>query len=141
MCNQNYTLKVTFSLVKFIVSGRFVLCFTYTYMYEFETSFINISSSSDPILITFTQPFQQVTESLNIDFQGILIILQNLLILLCNVNLIGKCNGRMIERYDRMLVFWTMWMVPIYFLCFLHFLEYSNHDKSPWLSVTSCSAF
>ena len=47
----------------------------------------------------------------------------------------------MIERYDRMLVFWTMWMVPIYFLCFLHFLEYSGHDKSPWLSVTSHSAF
>ena len=28
-------------------------------------------------------------------------------------------------------------MVPIYFLCFLHFIEYSGHDKSPWLSVTS----
>ena len=47
----------------------------------------------------------------------------------------------MIEQYDRTLVFWTVWMVPIYFLCFLHFLEYSGHDKSPWLSVTSRSAF
>ena len=61
--------------------------------------------------------------------------------MLCNVNLIGKHNGRTIEQYDRMLVFWTVWMVPIYFLCFLHFLEYSNCDKSLWLSVTSRSAF
>ena len=42
--------------------------------------------------------------------------------MLCNV----KCNSRMIEQYDKALVFWTMWMVPIYFLCFLHFLEYSR---------------
>ena len=41
--------------------------------------------------------------------------------MLCNVKIIGKHNGRMIERYDKALVFWTVWMVPIFFLCFLHF--------------------
>ena len=47
-------------------------------------------------------------------------------IVLCNVKLIGKHNGRTIKQYNRDLIFWTMWMVPIYFLCFLHFLEYSR---------------
>ena len=51
----------TFSFFRFIVSGKFVmLCFTYTYMYEFETSFTDISGSNGPILIKFIQPFQQV---------------------------------------------------------------------------------
>ena len=64
-----------FSLFRFIMSGKLVLCFTHAYMYEFETSFSDISSSNGPILINFTQLFQQVIHSLNIDFQGILIIL------------------------------------------------------------------
>ena len=50
-------------------------------MYEFETSFTDISGSNGLILIKFTQLFQQVIKSLNTNFQGILIILQNLVIL------------------------------------------------------------
>ena len=46
--------------------------------------------------------------------------------MLCNVKLIGKHNGRTIEQYDKALVLQTVWMVPIYFLCCLHFLEYSR---------------
>ena len=63
------------------MSGKLVLCFTYTYMYELETSFTDISGSINPILIKFTQLFQQVIQSLDIDYQGILIILNNLVIL------------------------------------------------------------
>ena len=72
----------TFSFFGFIVSGKSVmLCSTYTYMYEYETSFMDISGSNDPILIQFTHLFQWVIQSLNIDFQIIPILLQNLLIL------------------------------------------------------------
>ena len=63
------------------MSGKLVLCVTFAYIYEFETSFADISGSNGPILINFTQLFQQVIQSLNTNFQGILIILQNLLIL------------------------------------------------------------
>ena len=61
--------------------SKLVLCFAYVYMYEFETSFTDISSSNGLILIKFTQLFQWVIQSLNINFHGILIILKNLLIL------------------------------------------------------------
>ena len=54
---------------------KLVLCVNYVYMCEFETSFTDISGSNGPILMKFTQLFQQVIQSLNIDFQGILIIL------------------------------------------------------------------
>ena len=48
---------------------------------SFETSFTDISGSNGSILIKPTQLFQWVIQSLHIDFQRILIILQNLLIL------------------------------------------------------------
>ena len=43
-------------------------------MYEFETYFTDISGFNGPILIKCTQLFQWVIQSLNVDFQGILII-------------------------------------------------------------------
>ena len=56
------------------MSGMLVLCFTYTYMYEIETSFTDMSGSNGLILIKFTHLNQQIIQSLHIDFQGILII-------------------------------------------------------------------
>ena len=51
------------------------ICITHACMYEFETSFTDISGSNGPILIKFTQLFQQVIQSLNTSVQEILIIL------------------------------------------------------------------
>ena len=57
------------------------MCYLCLYMYEFENSFTNISGSNGLILIKCIQLFQQVIQSLNTSFQGILLILQSFLIL------------------------------------------------------------
>ena len=53
------------------MSDKLVLCVTMSIcIYEFETSFTNISGSNGPILIKFTQLCQQIIQSLNTTFQG-----------------------------------------------------------------------
>ena len=43
----------------------------HAYRYEFKTSFTDISGSNGPILIKFTQLFQQIIQILSTSFKGI----------------------------------------------------------------------
>ena len=46
----------------------------------------------------------------------------------------------MVEQYDRDLVFWTIWIVPIYFLTSLHFItETVKSCQSQCVSITLTS--
>ena len=67
--------------------------------------------------------------------------------MLCNVKLIGKCNGRMIEWYDKALVFWTCVDGPYIFSMLLAFSRIfktmlSHHGSvSPLIQPSKFSYF